>query len=108
MVSPTVCFRTGALHVGDRILAINGQSLNGKRVSEAMQMLQGSGDIVNLKIARCVDPPYPYQNSSGNRRHYNSTGFGPAGMDHYDRVSIIKIILYIRVRILYITVMWDF
>ncbi|XP_066283945.1 glutamate receptor-interacting protein 1-like isoform X3 [Branchiostoma lanceolatum] len=44
--------RTGAIHVGDRILAINSQSLRGKRLSEAIQLLQSAGDTVTLKISR--------------------------------------------------------
>nr|XP_045595097.1 glutamate receptor-interacting protein 2-like isoform X2 [Procambarus clarkii] len=44
--------RTGAIHVGDRLLAINGASLRGKPLSEAILMLQNSGDTVTLKISR--------------------------------------------------------
>ncbi|XP_035677610.1 glutamate receptor-interacting protein 2-like isoform X2 [Branchiostoma floridae] len=44
--------RTGAIHIGDRILAINSQSLRGKRLSEAIQLLQSAGDTVTLKISR--------------------------------------------------------
>lgn len=44
--------RTGALHMGDRILAINGQSLRGKPLSEAILLLQNSGDVVTLKISK--------------------------------------------------------
>uniref|UniRef100_A0AC34GTG9 PDZ domain-containing protein n=1 Tax=Panagrolaimus sp. ES5 TaxID=591445 RepID=A0AC34GTG9_9BILA len=57
--------RTGALHVGDRILAINNESLDGKMVSEAMHILQQSTEMVTLKISRVIDqspqhyvPPY--------------------------------------------------
>ncbi|GFS78235.1 glutamate receptor-interacting protein 1 [Trichonephila clavipes] len=45
--------RTGALHVGDRILAINGNSLRGKTLNEAICILQTCGDIVTLKISKC-------------------------------------------------------
>ncbi|XP_022646854.1 glutamate receptor-interacting protein 1-like isoform X3 [Varroa jacobsoni] len=65
--------RTGALHVGDRILAINGTSLRGKPLSEAILQLQTSGDVVTLKLAKfklgrnvfddlergCVSSPIP-------------------------------------------------
>ncbi|XP_045132371.1 glutamate receptor-interacting protein 2-like isoform X11 [Portunus trituberculatus] len=47
--------RTGAIHVGDRLLAINGVSLRGKPLSEAILMLQNSGDTVTLKISRPRD-----------------------------------------------------
>uniref|UniRef100_A0A183IV53 Glutamate receptor-interacting protein 2 n=1 Tax=Soboliphyme baturini TaxID=241478 RepID=A0A183IV53_9BILA len=46
--------KTGALHVGDRLLAINGHSLKGKRVSEAIELLQQSADIITLKVAHFV------------------------------------------------------
>lgn len=49
--------QTGALHVGDRLLAISGESLRGKPLSEAIALLQGSGDIVTLKIARTISKP---------------------------------------------------
>ncbi|XP_076369824.1 glutamate receptor-interacting protein 2-like isoform X2 [Tachypleus tridentatus] len=47
--------KTRAIHVGDRLLAINGQSLRGKPLSEAILMLQNSGDIVTLKISKTPD-----------------------------------------------------
>ncbi|XP_076350967.1 glutamate receptor-interacting protein 1-like isoform X2 [Tachypleus tridentatus] len=47
--------RTGAIHVGDHLIAINNQSLRGKPLSEAVFMLQNSGDIVTLKISRIPD-----------------------------------------------------
>uniref|UniRef100_A0AC34QT36 PDZ domain-containing protein n=1 Tax=Panagrolaimus sp. JU765 TaxID=591449 RepID=A0AC34QT36_9BILA len=50
--------RTGALHVGDRILAINNETLENKVVSEAMQILQQATDNVTLKISRIIDPPH--------------------------------------------------
>lgn len=46
--------KTGALHVGDRILAINGESLEHRPLSEAIRLLQSSGDRVQLKIARNI------------------------------------------------------
>ncbi|XP_013790838.2 glutamate receptor-interacting protein 2-like, partial [Limulus polyphemus] len=44
--------RTGAIHVGDCLLAINGQSLRGKPLSDAIFMLQNSGNAVTLKICK--------------------------------------------------------
>ncbi|XP_044272032.1 glutamate receptor-interacting protein 2 isoform X2 [Tribolium madens] len=46
--------KTGALHVGDRILAINGESLENRPLSDAIRLLQTSGDRVQLKIARNI------------------------------------------------------
>jgi C-terminal processing protease CtpA/Prc len=54
LISGGLAEQTGALHVGDRLLAINGESLRGKPLSEAIAMLQSSGDIVTLKIARTI------------------------------------------------------
>uniref|UniRef100_A0A8C7S6B0 Glutamate receptor interacting protein 2b n=1 Tax=Oncorhynchus mykiss TaxID=8022 RepID=A0A8C7S6B0_ONCMY len=47
--------RTGAIHVGDRILAINSVSLKGKPLSEAIHLLQMAGETVTLKIKKQVD-----------------------------------------------------
>lgn len=47
------CFhRTGAIHIGDRILAINSNSLKGKPLSEAIHLLQMAGESVTLKIKK--------------------------------------------------------
>ena len=50
-------FRTGAIHVHDQILAINGETLEGRPLSEAIRMLQLTSDAVTLKITRPIDPP---------------------------------------------------
>ncbi|XP_062402385.1 glutamate receptor-interacting protein 2 [Sardina pilchardus] len=47
--------RTGAIHVGDRILAINSVSLKGKPLSEAIHLLQMAGETVTLKIKKQID-----------------------------------------------------
>lgn len=47
--------KTDALHVGDRILAINGDSLERRPLSDAIRLLQTSGDRVQLKIARNIN-----------------------------------------------------
>uniref|UniRef100_A0A8C6UDA3 Glutamate receptor interacting protein 1 n=1 Tax=Neogobius melanostomus TaxID=47308 RepID=A0A8C6UDA3_9GOBI len=49
--------RTGAIHVGDRILAINSSSLKGKPLSEAISLLQQAGETVTLKIKKQGDSP---------------------------------------------------
>lgn len=48
-------FRTGAIHIGDRILAINNVSLKGKPLSEAIHLLQVAGETVTLKIKKQID-----------------------------------------------------
>ncbi|XP_035511814.1 glutamate receptor-interacting protein 2-like [Morone saxatilis] len=47
--------RTGAIHIGDRVLAINGVSLKGKPLSEAIHLLQMAGESVTLKIKKQAD-----------------------------------------------------
>jgi C-terminal processing protease CtpA/Prc len=49
--------KTGALHVGDRILAINGDNLDNRPLSDAIRLLQTSGDRVQLRIARHIKSP---------------------------------------------------
>ena len=45
-------YRTGALKAGDRVLAINGESLYNKTLHEALRMLNAAGDTVSLKISK--------------------------------------------------------
>ncbi|TSK13268.1 Glutamate receptor-interacting protein 1 [Bagarius yarrelli] len=53
--------RTGAIHVGDRILAINNNSLKGKPLSEAIHLLQMAGESVTLKIKKQGELASPKQ-----------------------------------------------
>jgi hypothetical protein len=55
-ISGGLAERTGALHVGDRLLAINGHCLQGRRLSEAVEWLQGAGDRVTLQVSRGGSP----------------------------------------------------
>ncbi|KAM5279656.1 glutamate receptor-interacting protein 2 [Ctenodactylus gundi] len=50
--------RTGAIHVGDRILAINSVSLKGRPLSEAIHLLQMAGETVTLKVKKQLDRPF--------------------------------------------------
>ncbi|KAM7404884.1 hypothetical protein PAMP_012193 [Pampus punctatissimus] len=61
--------RTGAIHVGDRVLAINGVSLKGKPLSEAIHLLQMAGESVTLKIKKQADQ------SDGRRPLEREAGF---------------------------------
>lgn len=57
--------RTGAIHVGDRILAINSVSLKGRPLSEAIHLLQVAGETVTLKIKKQLDrEPCPFLGTS--------------------------------------------
>ncbi|XP_064633834.1 glutamate receptor-interacting protein 1-like isoform X3 [Lineus longissimus] len=47
--------RSGALNTGDRILAINGKTLKGRPLSDAIATLQSAGDIVTLLVSRVND-----------------------------------------------------
>uniref|UniRef100_A0A8C6N9P4 Uncharacterized protein n=1 Tax=Melopsittacus undulatus TaxID=13146 RepID=A0A8C6N9P4_MELUD len=58
--------RTGAIHIGDRILAINNVSLKGKPLSEAIHLLQMAGETVTLKIKKQMEKSYPRKSGSIN------------------------------------------
>ncbi|NXO08933.1 GRIP2 protein, partial [Oriolus oriolus] len=58
--------RTGAIHIGDRILAINNVSLKGKPLSEAIHLLQMAGETVTLKIKKQTEKSYPKKAGSIN------------------------------------------
>ncbi|XP_023668467.2 glutamate receptor-interacting protein 1-like isoform X3 [Paramormyrops kingsleyae] len=59
--------RTGAIHVGDRILAINSRSLKGKPLSEAIHLLQAAGESVTLRIKKQGELPSPKQQQGLNK-----------------------------------------
>ncbi|XP_072915672.1 glutamate receptor-interacting protein 1 isoform X2 [Hemitrygon akajei] len=59
--------RTGAIHIGDRILAINSRSLKGKPLSEAIHLLQMAGETVTLKIKKQLDKSSPKKSSVSGR-----------------------------------------
>nr|XP_020463725.1 glutamate receptor-interacting protein 2-like [Monopterus albus] len=61
--------RTGAIHIGDRVLAINGVSLKGKPLSEAIHLLQMAGEAVTLKIKKRAEQ------SDGQQAPDRETGF---------------------------------
>ncbi|VDN17374.1 unnamed protein product [Gongylonema pulchrum] len=47
--------RTGALRVGDHILAVNNESVEGMKAADVMYLLQKSTDYVTIKILRNFD-----------------------------------------------------
>ncbi|XP_053325223.1 glutamate receptor-interacting protein 2 isoform X2 [Spea bombifrons] len=57
--------RTGAIHIGDRILAINNVSLKGKPLSEAIHLLQMAGETVTLKIKKQAERTNSQKMSDG-------------------------------------------
>ncbi|XP_069085257.1 glutamate receptor-interacting protein 1 isoform X8 [Pleurodeles waltl] len=66
--------RTGAIHIGDRILAINSNSLKGKPLSEAIHLLQMAGETVTLKIKKQTDASSPKKFSSSGQLSELSDG----------------------------------
>uniref|UniRef100_A0A674AZT6 Glutamate receptor interacting protein 2a n=1 Tax=Salmo trutta TaxID=8032 RepID=A0A674AZT6_SALTR len=86
--------RTGAIHIGDRVLAINCVSLKGKPLSEAIHLLQMAGETVTLKIKKRQDESDGQQMSEQTSKHsgvYSAmsswdgsgidTGYGSQGED---------------------------
>ncbi|XP_070804086.1 glutamate receptor-interacting protein 1 isoform X4 [Pituophis catenifer annectens] len=63
--------RTGAIHIGDRILAINSNSLKGKPLSEAIHLLQMAGETVTLKIKKQTDGESSSPNKFSASGHTN-------------------------------------
>ncbi|KAG8435907.1 hypothetical protein GDO86_007123, partial [Hymenochirus boettgeri] len=57
--------RTGAIHIGDRILAINSVSLKGKPLSEAIHLLQMAGETVTLRIKKQAERIFPQRLPDG-------------------------------------------
>lgn len=47
--------KTGAIHIGDLLLAINGEMMKGRTLTEATEMLQNAEDLITLKIARPIE-----------------------------------------------------
>lgn len=55
LVPETIAERSGAVHVGDRILAINDVLVKGKTVKSVYQMLDFSGELVKLRLRSIND-----------------------------------------------------
>ena len=49
--------RTGTVKTGSYILAINGDSLAGKTITQVEQMLENCGNAVTLKIKKNIKQP---------------------------------------------------
>lgn len=73
-------YRTGAVHVGDKILAINDILVKNKPVKEVYQMLDFSGDVVKLRL-RSVD----------TRRTKNPSVENPGGLQIPDMSSLHRV-----------------
>ncbi|CAM4756839.1 unnamed protein product [Rotaria magnacalcarata] len=62
--------KTNAIHIGDRILAINDISLRGKGLNEAIKLLQASSDEITLKISRTIHPQQKLPRSFHHHHHH--------------------------------------
>nr|XP_020139121.1 glutamate receptor-interacting protein 2 [Microcebus murinus] len=76
--------RTGAMHAGDRILAINGTSLKGRPLSEAIRLLQGSEVTVSLKIKK-----HPARGPARQERFRGARGEALADLDPRGRAELL-------------------
>ncbi|KAI3356901.1 hypothetical protein L3Q82_003550 [Scortum barcoo] len=69
--------RTGAIHIGDRVLAINGVSLKGKPLSEAIHLLQMAGESLPDREAGFLsdteDDLTDFQKTSKHSEVYSAT-----------------------------------
>lgn len=54
VLSAGVAEASNQINVGDCLLAINGESVQGKPLSHATKLLQNLGNIVDLKISRNI------------------------------------------------------
>ena len=75
-----ILYRTGAVHVGDRILAINDILVKNKFVKEVYQMLDFSGDVVKLRL-QSVD----------TRRAKNPSVENPGGLEIPDMSCLHRV-----------------
>ncbi|TDH10399.1 hypothetical protein EPR50_G00075040 [Perca flavescens] len=64
--------RTGAIHIGDRVLAINGVSLKGKPLSEAIHLLQMAGEEAGF-LSDTEDDLTDSQKTSKHSEVYSAT-----------------------------------
>ncbi|XP_061187950.1 glutamate receptor-interacting protein 1-like isoform X2 [Saccostrea echinata] len=67
--------KTGAIHIGDLLLAINGEIMKGRTLTEATEMLQNTEDLVTLKIARPIEANRSRQRKGG---HFSDRSTTPA------------------------------
>ncbi|KAJ7329791.1 hypothetical protein JRQ81_015965, partial [Phrynocephalus forsythii] len=82
--------RTGAIHIGDRILAINSSSLKGKPLSEAIHLLQMAGETVTLKIKKQTDASSPKKfSASGHLNELSDADEDPATAQKPGKLSEI-------------------
>ncbi len=82
-----VAYKTGTLKAGDRILAINGESLYNKTMTEAVCMLNSAGDVVSLKISKATrskhKPRHKSSSPTGRQRHLREYGAGHHHHHHH-------------------------
>ena len=96
--------RTGALHVGDRLLAINGRSLQGKLLSESIEILQNSGDVVTLKIGKSVNSKFGCSFSPGRSMTTRSNDWNSGLVVAFALFSLLFLLSSPRPRRLLLTI----
>ena len=79
--------RTSAIHIGDTILAINNVPLRGKSLTEAIDLLKNSDDIVTLKISRKLD--FVQQKQQQQQQRTNLSYLVKSGLNH-NQISFDK------------------
>lgn len=64
LLSGGIAHKNGQILVGDQLLAINAESVQGMPLSHATNLLQNLGDIVDLKILRSHDVQQNYSSTA--------------------------------------------
>ncbi|KAK6111480.1 PDZ domain (Also known as DHR or GLGF) family protein [Brugia pahangi] len=64
--------KTGAIHVGDRILAVNNESIEGMKAADVMHLLQQSNDLVTIKIMRITNLSINHSTGAGGHLSISS------------------------------------
>ncbi|KAL3983106.1 PDZ domain (Also known as DHR or GLGF) family protein [Acanthocheilonema viteae] len=72
--------KTGALRIGDRILAVNNESVEGIKAADVMHLLQQCTDPVTIKIMRIFDPSTTH--STGSWHLSNSSQIDRIRLQH--------------------------
>uniref|UniRef100_A0A8R1TS77 PDZ domain-containing protein n=2 Tax=Onchocerca TaxID=6281 RepID=A0A8R1TS77_ONCVO len=77
--------KTGAIRVGDRILAINNESVEGMKAADVMHLLQQCTNLVTIKIMRIFDQSAAH--STGSWHLSNSTQADKIRSQHHTAMS---------------------
>ncbi|XP_067931317.1 glutamate receptor-interacting protein 1-like [Watersipora subatra] len=84
--------RVGALHVGDRIISINGKPLKDQTVSFAIKQLQYGGDLISLTVSRDKDKSGSSLNANPRVQDQHSGQSKDSAVDSWDSQQISPLI----------------